>query len=103
MPQSAVKPYHWTNSALFYYVLAVLASFRVSPDSWSSTLLDQQPVQFRGWRDDVVASGLVPFSGVDLALLMAGGGPLLLIGVSLRRRRPEPSVQPSSEETLTLA
>ena len=45
----------------------------------------------------------LPFSGLDLALLMAGGGPLLLIGVSLRRRRPEPSVQPSSEETLTLA
>jgi hypothetical protein len=51
----------------------------------------------------VVHDGGLPFSGLDLALLMAGGGPLLLIGVSLRRRRPEPSVQPSSEETLTLA
>ena len=47
--------------------------------------------------------GGLPFSGIDLALLMAGGGPLLLIGVSLRRRPPKPSVQPASEETLTLA
>lgn len=44
---------------------AVLASFRVSASSWSSTLLDQQPVQFRGWRDNVVASGQVPWSSVD--------------------------------------
>lgn len=43
----------------------VLASFRVSATSWSSDLLDQQPTQFRGWRDSVVASGLVPFSAVD--------------------------------------
>jgi hypothetical protein len=28
----------------------------------------------------------LPFSGLDLALLTAGGGPLLLIGVGLRRR-----------------
>lgn len=28
----------------------------------------------------------VPFSGLDLALLTFGGGPLLLIGVGLRRR-----------------
>jgi hypothetical protein len=47
--------------------------------------------------------GGLPFSGLDLALLMAGGGPLLLIGVSLRRRRPKPAVKPASEETLTLA
>lgn len=45
---------------------AVLASFRVSASSWSSTLLDQQPVQFRGWRGDVVASGQVPFGGLDM-------------------------------------
>jgi hypothetical protein len=29
----------------------------------------------------------LPFSGIDLALLTAGGGPLLLIGAGLRRRR----------------
>jgi hypothetical protein len=51
----------------------------------------------------VVEHGGLPFSGLDLALLMAGGGPLLLIGVSLRRRRPKPAVKPASEETLTLA
>jgi hypothetical protein len=28
----------------------------------------------------------VPFSGLDLALLIVGGGPLLLIGIGLRRR-----------------
>jgi hypothetical protein len=28
----------------------------------------------------------IPFSGLDLALLTAGGGPLLLIGLGLRRR-----------------
>jgi len=43
-----------------------------------------------------------PFSGLDLALLTAGGGPLLLIGVSLRRR-PARSVQAAKEDSLTLA
>lgn len=47
--------------------------------------------------------GGLPFSGLDLALLTAGGGPLLLIGASLRRRQPKAKVKPSSEETLTLA
>jgi hypothetical protein len=28
----------------------------------------------------------IPFTGLDLALLTAGGGPLLLIGIGLRRR-----------------
>jgi hypothetical protein len=45
----------------------------------------------------------LPFSGLDLALLTAGGGPLLLIGVSLRRRHAAPSVQPAKEDSLTLA
>lgn len=45
----------------------------------------------------------LPFSGLDLALLTAGGAPLLLIGASLRRRQPKPTVQPAQEETLTLA
>ena len=49
------------------------------------------------------SGGGLPFSGLDLALLLAGGGPLLLIGASLRRRRAKPSVQPAQEETLTLA
>jgi hypothetical protein len=49
------------------------------------------------------SGGGLPFSGLDLALLFAGGGPLLLIGASLRRRRPKPVVQPAQEETLTLA
>ncbi|MFM8528126.1 MAG: glycosyltransferase family 2 protein [Ilumatobacteraceae bacterium] len=44
---------------------AVLASFRVSASSWSSSLLAEQPHQFRGWRDDVVASGVIPFSRMD--------------------------------------
>lgn len=42
MPQSAAKPYHWTNSALFYYVLAVLAWAPLplaSNRDWSTRLL----------------------------------------------------------------
>ena len=49
------------------------------------------------------SGGGLPFSGLDLALLFAGGGPLLLIGAGLKRRRPKPAVQPAQEETLTLA
>jgi hypothetical protein len=33
----------------------------------------------------------LPFSGLDLALLTAGGGPLLLIGFALRRRLSAPA------------
>jgi hypothetical protein len=47
--------------------------------------------------------GGLPFSGLDLALLAAGAGPLVLLGMSARRRRPKPAVQPAQEETLTLA
>jgi glycosyltransferase involved in cell wall biosynthesis len=43
----------------------VLASFRVSANSWSSQLLTQQPIQFRGWRDGVIGSGQVPFTRLD--------------------------------------
>ena len=32
----------------------------------------------------------IPFSALDAALLVAGGGPLLLIGAGLRRRLSEP-------------
>jgi glycosyltransferase involved in cell wall biosynthesis len=59
----------------------VLASFRVSASSWSSELLDQQPVQFRGWRDDITASGLVPFSRVDRLRSQAA----LLVRTAARR------------------
>lgn len=45
----------------------------------------------------------LPFSGLDLALLTAGGGPLLLLGAALRRRRSELKVKRANEETLTLA
>ena len=44
---------------------SVLASFRVTATSWSSTLLSQQPIQFRAWRDDMIASGVVKFSAID--------------------------------------
>lgn len=33
----------------------------------------------------------VPFTGLDLALLTVGGGPLLLIGIGLRRRVAAPA------------
>jgi hypothetical protein len=45
----------------------------------------------------------LPFSGLDLALLTAGGAPLLLIGASLRRRQAAPKMQPAQEDSLTLA
>jgi hypothetical protein len=32
------------------------------------------------------SGGKIPFTGLDLALLIVGGGPLLMIGVGLRRR-----------------
>ncbi len=32
------------------------------------------------------SAGRVPFTGLDVVLLLIGGGPLLLIGVGLRRR-----------------
>ena len=34
----------------------------------------------------------LPFSGLDVALLVAGAGPLLLLGMSLRRKRPNAAV-----------
>jgi len=67
---------------------------------------DQQPasrqrsLERRLPEDPVVAptvrekksSSRVPFSGLDVALLVAGGGPLLLIGAAFRRRlAPAPS------------
>lgn len=33
-----------------------------------------------------VTARKIPFSGLDVALLIVGGGPLLLIGIGLRRR-----------------
>jgi hypothetical protein len=32
------------------------------------------------------STGTVPFTGLDVVLLLVGGGPLLLIGIGLRRR-----------------
>jgi glycosyltransferase involved in cell wall biosynthesis len=73
MPWTATWPY-MIDVATYAKVLErgavwcdpeVLASFRVSGTSWSSSLLGQQPIQFRGWRDDVVERGVVPFSSFD--------------------------------------
>jgi hypothetical protein len=36
------------------------------------------------------SSPTIPFTGLDLALLVVGGGPLLLIGIGLRRRLSAP-------------
>jgi hypothetical protein len=36
----------------------------------------------------------IPFTGLDLALLTLGGGPLLLIGMGLRRRLAPAAAQP---------
>lgn len=73
MPWDATWPY-MIDMALYGDVLrrgtvvcdpAVLASFRVSASSWSSSLLDEQPAQFRGWRESIVSSGWMPFGAVD--------------------------------------
>ena len=45
----------------------------------------------------------LPFSGLDLALLTAGGGPLILIGASLRRRQAASELKAAREDSLTLA
>ena len=52
---------------------------------------DQQPLVHRpaaapGPTSAKRSGSKVPFTGLDLALLTVGGGPLLLIGVGLRRR-----------------
>jgi hypothetical protein len=40
------------------------------------------------------SSRTIPFTGLDLALLTLGGGPLLLIGMGLRRRLAPAAAQP---------
>lgn len=59
---------------------------------------EQAPPAARTTRRDVAASkrsgGKVPFTGLDLALLTMGGGPLLLIGMGLRRRFAPTASQP---------
>jgi hypothetical protein len=40
------------------------------------------------------SSRTIPFTGLDLALLTFGGGPLLLIGIGLRRRLAPAAAQP---------
>jgi hypothetical protein len=47
--------------------------------------------------------GGFPFSGLDLALLTAGAAPLLLLGVTVRRRRAAAKVKPAQRDSLTLA
>lgn len=44
---------------------AVLAAFRVSGSSWSSSLIGRQREQFRAWRDALVAEGRVSLSPLD--------------------------------------
>jgi hypothetical protein len=43
-------------------------------------------VASRAAAPEKASSRTVPFTGLDLALLTVGGGPLILIGVGLRRR-----------------
>ena len=44
---------------------SVLASFRVSATSWSSSLLAEQPAQFRGWRESLTSTHQVRWSRWD--------------------------------------
>jgi glycosyltransferase involved in cell wall biosynthesis len=46
---------------------AVLAAFRVSGTSWSSSLIGKQRTQFRGWRDSLVAEGRFRWGALDRA------------------------------------
>lgn len=45
----------------------VLASFRVSATSWSASLIGQQYVQFRAWRDALIAGGEIRLSAAERA------------------------------------
>ena len=49
------------------------------------------------------SGGGFPFSGLDFALLTAGAAPLLLLGVTIRRRRAAAKVKPAQRDSLTLA
>lgn len=46
---------------------------------------------------------VLPFSGVDLVLLAAGGAPLIALGAGLKRRRAAAAVTTTREDSLTLA
>jgi hypothetical protein len=46
----------------------------------------RRPEAARVRADTAGGERLIPFTGLDLALLTVGGGPLLLIGLGLRRR-----------------
>jgi hypothetical protein len=46
---------------------------------------------------------VLPFSGVDVVLLAAGGAPLIALGAGLRRRRTAATVTTTREDSLTLA
>lgn len=45
----------------------VLASFRVSGSSWSSSLVGQQYAQFKAWRDSLLASGELRLGAAERA------------------------------------
>jgi glycosyltransferase involved in cell wall biosynthesis len=44
----------------------VLASFRVTASSWSASLVDEQPRQFRAWRGECKETMSLPFTRVDM-------------------------------------
>jgi hypothetical protein len=46
----------------------------------------RRPAAVTAGPTETKRSRKIPFSGLDLALLIVGGGPLLMIGVGLRRR-----------------
>jgi hypothetical protein len=85
------------TAATLVLLTAGAAHAAPQPDSTANARAEQSPA-----RAETGGGGL-PFSGLDVALLAAGGGPLLLIGVRLRRRRPTAAPNSVQEETLTLA
>jgi hypothetical protein len=52
----------------------------------SATVPVRRPAATTARVETKRSASKVPFTGLDLALLTVGGGPLLLIGVGLRRR-----------------
>jgi hypothetical protein len=85
------------SAATLVLLTAGAAQAAPQPNSRADTRSERGPARAEPGR------GGLPFSGLDVALLAAGGGPLLLIGVSLRRRQPKAASNPVQEETLTLA
>jgi hypothetical protein len=79
--------------------LVTTGAAQAAPPQESSTKASAKPSAAGAGTEH----GGLPFSGLDVALLAAGAGPLLLLGMSLRRKRPSTAVKPAQEETLTLA